>query len=42
MSQHDRKRWLLDYEIEQATSGRLTKSRLRKDRIGKQLIPFHD
>jgi hypothetical protein len=35
------KRWLLDREIEVALGGSITASRLRKDRLGKQLFPFH-
>jgi len=35
------KRWQLDYEIEQHTEGRITASRLRKDRLKNQLFPFH-
>jgi hypothetical protein len=35
------KRWLLDREIESATGRRITASRLRKDRLGKQIFPFH-
>lgn len=35
------RRWLLDREVEEATGGRISKSRLRKDRIGEQLFPFH-
>lgn len=35
------KRWQLDYEVENDTGGRITASRLRKDRIGKQIFPFH-
>jgi len=31
MSQETANRWKLDYEIEQATDGRITASRLRKD-----------
>jgi hypothetical protein len=36
-----RKRWLLDREIEVALGGSITASRLRKDRLGKKLFPFH-
>jgi len=36
-----RKRWLLDREVETETEGRLTASRLQKDRIGPQIFPFH-
>jgi hypothetical protein len=41
MSQDIKSRWKLDYEVEEATDGRLTAARLRKDRRQKQLIPFH-
>jgi|RhiMethySRZTD1v2_1073278.scaffolds.fasta_scaffold260199_2 hypothetical protein len=41
MSQETANRWKLDYEIEQATDGRITASRLRKDRIKNQIFPFH-
>ena len=41
MSQNTQKRWKLDYEVEEATDGRITASRLRKDRIKHQLFPFH-
>lgn len=34
-------RWLLDREVEEATCGRITASRLRKDRLTRQLFPFH-
>ena len=34
-------RWLLDYQVEEKTGGRITASRLRKDRTAKQLFPFH-
>jgi hypothetical protein len=33
--------WLLDYQVEERTGGRISASRLRKDRVGKQLFPFH-
>ena len=35
------KRWLRDYEVEDETDGALSASFLRKDRLGRQLIPFH-
>jgi hypothetical protein len=41
MSERKQKRWVRDYEVEAATGGVLTKSRLQKDRLGKQLFPFH-
>lgn len=36
-----KKTWLLDREVEAATLGRISASRLRKDRLGAQLFPFH-
>ena len=41
MSQQIEEPWLLDREVEQSTDGRITASRLRKDRIGQQIFPFH-
>lgn len=41
MSNQSEKRWLLDREIEQHTEGRITASRLRKDRLNRQHFPFH-
>lgn len=35
------RRWLLDREVELATGGRITTARLRKDRAGGQIFPFH-
>jgi hypothetical protein len=35
------KRWLKDFEVEQATGGAITAVFLRKDRAGLQVIPFH-
>ncbi|MDP1672348.1 MAG: hypothetical protein Q8L65_04415 [Burkholderiales bacterium] len=37
----DSNRWILDYEVEQATGGRITASRLRHDRVKQQIFPFH-
>lgn len=34
-------RWLRDYEVEQRSGGRITASWLRKDRVGKQIFPYH-
>jgi hypothetical protein len=36
-----KKRWYLDHEIEQETEGRISASRLRKDRLAAQIFPFH-
>ena len=36
-----KKQWLLDREVEAETQGRISASRLRKDRLGAQLFPFH-
>ena len=36
--------WLLeslDREVEEETGGRISKERLRKDRYGAQIFPFH-
>ena len=41
MSKQGEKRWHLDREIEDLTEKRITASRLRKDRLGKQIFPFH-
>lgn len=41
MAKQGEKRWLLDREIEEQTEGRITASRLRKDRLNKQYFPFH-
>ncbi len=41
MANRSANRWQFDYEIEQRTGGRITASRLRKDRLTKQLFPFH-
>lgn len=41
MEEQSDKRWQLDYEIEKHTAGRITASRLRKDRLSKKLFPFH-
>lgn len=35
------KRWFIDREVEEETGGRITKQRLRKDRYGAQIFPFH-
>jgi hypothetical protein len=35
------KPFLLDHKVETATSKLITASRLQKDRIGKQIFPFH-
>jgi hypothetical protein len=32
---------LRDHEFEHATDGRISKSWLRKDRVGKQIFPFY-
>lgn len=37
----NKKRWLLDREVEDETGGRISKERLRKDRYGAQIFPFH-
>lgn len=36
-----KKRWLLDYEVEEASDRVFKFSTLRKDRLGPQLFPFH-
>jgi hypothetical protein len=41
MANQSNKRWLLDREIEEITEGRISASRLRKDRLAAQLFPFH-
>ena len=35
------RRWKFDYEVEQATGGAITAKRLRMDRLGDQIFPFH-
>ena len=37
----NKKRWYLDREIEDVTGGTISKERLRKDRYGAQIFPFH-
>ena len=41
MAKQNEKRWLLDREIEEKTEGRISASRLRKDRLAAQIFPFH-
>ena len=41
MAKQSEKQWLLDREIEEITEGRISKSRLRKDRLAAQIFPFH-
>lgn len=35
------KKFLLDREVEAATNGRLSVSRLRKDRLGARIFPYY-
>lgn len=35
------KQWLRDYEVEEKTNGRISAAWLRKDRVSKQVFPFH-
>ena len=36
-----KQRWLRDYEVERATNGRVRANSLRKDRLTKQMYPYH-